>query len=229
MRASGQPRRRASERFIAPKLSQRKSTEKFTLREIERERVVRLVLSREHRMFSLALRGNTLSDNSCSRTAAWKYGKDRWTRRPCTLMSDMGAKEKELFVLCSFSLALMLRPLPHSSTEQRTGRVAMREKSHFMCFLTANTFAITQLIQLKPSPFERSNLNYTFDLSFFFTLPFIIIHGKKIRTKIAWSRLLLMHGNFTYSSITANLKKKLEFMRLEHRSFAHNERKISLL
>ena len=58
----------------------------------------------------------------------------------------------------------MQRPLPHSGTEQRNGRVAKGTKSHFMCFLTANILAITQLIQLKPSPFESSNLNYTFIL-----------------------------------------------------------------
>ena len=134
---------------------------KFTLREIKQERIMRwcesptkklaadralLVLSREHRTFSLALRGNSLSDNSRSRAAAWNYGKDRCTRRLWTLASDMKAKEKALLVLCFFSLALIHRPLPHGSTEERNGRVARGTKSHFMCFSTANILGITQLI-----------------------------------------------------------------------------------
>ena len=76
----------------------------------------------------------------------------------------MRAREKALLVLYSFSLAVIQRPLPHGSKEQRNGRVARGEKSHFMCFLTANILAITQLVQLRPSPFERSNLTYTFIL-----------------------------------------------------------------
>ena len=145
--------------------------EKFTLREIERERIIRrcacptkklaAAFSCEHRTFSLALRGNSLSNNSSSRIEAWNYRKDRWTRRPWTLASDIRAREKALLVLCSFSLALMQWSLPHGSTEQRNGRMARGTKSHFMCFLTANILAITQLIQLKASPFEKSNLKYT--------------------------------------------------------------------
>ena len=57
----------------------------------------------------------------------------------------------------------------------------------------------------------------------------ILLHGKKIVTKIVWTRVLLMRGNFTCFSITANLTQILEFMRLEHRSFTLNERKTSYL
>ena len=58
---------------------------------------------------------------------------------------------------------------------------------------------------------------------------FGVLHGKKILTKIAWTRVLLMHGNFTCYRITANLKQMFESMRLEHRSFTRNESKTSLL
>ena len=168
-----------SERAITVRLLNVNLREKFTLREIERERIIRwcanptkklaadralLVLSREHRTFSLALRGNSGSDNSSSRAAAWNYRKDRWTRRPWTLASDMRAREKTLLVLCSSSLALIQRTLLHGSTKQCNGRVARGAKSDFMCFSTANILAITQLIQLRPSTFGRWNLNYTFIL-----------------------------------------------------------------
>ena len=63
-----------------------------------------LFLSPDHRTFSLALRGNSLSDISWSRTAAWNYGKDRWTGRSWTLLSDMRAREKALLV---FALSLL--------------------------------------------------------------------------------------------------------------------------
>ena len=39
-------------------------------------------------------------------------------------------------------------------------------------------------------------------------------HGKKILTKIAWTRVLLMRINFTYFTITTNLKQMLESMHL---------------
>ena len=131
-----------SERGIVVRFLNVNLREKFTIREIERERMMRwcerptkklaadtadralLVLCCEHRTFSLALRGKSLSDNSSSRAAAWNYGKDRWARRPWTLAFDMRAREKALLVLCSCSLALIQRPLPHGSTEQRNGRVA---------------------------------------------------------------------------------------------------------
>ena len=123
---------------------------KFILREIERERIMRwcecpakklaadrawLVLSREHRTFSVALRVNSFSDNSSSRTAAWNYRKDRWTQRLWTLASDMRAREKALLVLCYFFLALTQRPLFHGSTEQHNGRVARGRKSYIFCVL----------------------------------------------------------------------------------------------
>ena len=62
-----------------------------------------------------------------------------------------------------------------------------------------------------------------------FMIWFILQHERKISTKIAWTRLLLMHGNFTYFSITANLKQMFESIRLEHSSFTRNERKTALL
>ena len=91
---------------------------KFILCAIARERIMRwckcptkkqaanralLILSREHHTFSFALTGNSLSDNSSSRTVASTYAKDRWTERLWTLASDMRAREKVLLVLCSFS------------------------------------------------------------------------------------------------------------------------------
>ena len=55
------------------------------------------------------------------------------------------------------------------------------------------------------------------------------VHGKKILSKIAWTRILSMHSNFAYFSITPNLKQIFESMRLEYRSFTRNESKTSLL
>ena len=40
------------------------------------------------------------------------------------------------------------------------------------------------------------------------------LHRKKMLTRIAWTRVLLMHGNFAYLSITANVKRMLESVRL---------------
>ena len=73
------------------------------------------------------------------------------------------------------------------------------------------------------------NVKYILKKKHFFELNNWRVNGKKILTKIAWTRVLLMHGNFTYFSITANLKQMLKSMRLEHRSFTHNKSKTSLL
>ena len=136
-----------SERAIAVSFLNVNLREKFTLGEIERERIMRWcecptekLAADEHRTFSLALRGHSFSDNSSSRAAAWNYGNDSWARRPRTLASDMKVREKAFLVLCSFSLAHIQRPLAHGSTEKRNERAARETKSHFMCFPTANIF-----------------------------------------------------------------------------------------
>ena len=150
------------ERGIALKVSQRKSVIHSWW---DRTREHCAVMRMSDREACSHVRGNSLSDNSCSRTAASNYRKDRWTRRPWTLVSDMRARDCSFFALSlSHSCNGHTQHSTHSSTEQCNGRVARGTKSHFMCFSTANILAIIQMIQLKPSLFERSNLNYPFRL-----------------------------------------------------------------